>query len=552
VSRDYEALRFSEVATGKELRRIEGAEAASAGMAFAPDGKVLATIAWQTIRLWDVATGKQLGKREAHTGSVSTMAYSPDGKLLASGSSEDGTVRVWDASTGKPLHLLQGHKSYVRAVAIALDGKTVISGGADNTIRFSDAVTGREIRTLSVLSEHDSERGKRGHQILAMRLSADGTTVYSRSMGFEKEGQHTLSAWDVATGKRLFQRLEDTGSSDPFGAFSPDGRFFVSEDGFVTDVATGKHVHSISGMKRVYNLPVFSPSGKLVAFVRRDQPPGADENVFSYSIHLIELATGKDYRAWTVKEFVECLAFSPDGRVLASGSSDTIRLWNVATGQELLRRSGHGVDVTSLAFAPDGRMLASGLRDTTVLAWELAPESWRAGLLPKDLSSKNLTARWADLADSDAAKGQAAVWTLAAAARDSVPFLTEHLRPAAPPDNEKLARWITDLDSAEFADREKASRELERQAELAEPLLRKTLTGDPSPEVRRRIEALLSKLQAPIMSAETLRSIRVIETLEHIATPDARQLLQNLAEGAPEARLTREAKAALARLEKRQ
>jgi RNA polymerase sigma factor (sigma-70 family) len=552
ASRDYETLRFWDIATGKELRRIEGEEAASAGMAFAPDGKVLATIAWQTIRLWDVDTGKQLGKREAHTGSVSTMAYSPDGKLLASGSSEDATVRVWDATTGKLLHRLQGHKSYVREVAFAPDGKTVISGGADNAIRFSDAVTGKEIRTLNVLPEHDPEHGKWGHQILAMRLSADGTTVYARSMGFDKEGQYTLSAWDVATGKRQFQRLEDTGSSDNFGAFSPDGRFFVSENGSVTDVATVKRVYSLSGMERVYNLPVFSPSGKLVAFVRRDQPLGTDVNVYSYSIRLLELATGKEYRAWTVQEFIECLAFSPDGRVLVSGSSEAIRLWNVATGQELLRRSGHGVNVSSLSFAPDGRTLASGLRDTTVLVWALAPESWHAGLPTKDLSAENLTAFWANLADGNAAKGQAAVWTLAASPRDSVPFLAKHLRPAVLPDNEQLARWIADLDSAAFTDRENATRELERQAELAEPLLRKALSGDPSPEVRRRIETLLSKLQRPVKPAGVLRSLRAIEVLEHIATPEARVLLRKLAGGAPEAHLTREAKAALERLHRQQ
>jgi Spy/CpxP family protein refolding chaperone len=137
---------------------------------------------------------------------------------------------------------------------------------------------------------------------------------------------------------------------------------------------------------------------------------------------------------------------------------------------------------------------------------------------------------------------------LAASPRDSVPFLAKHLRPAAPPDNEQLARWIADLDSAVFADRDKATRELERQAELAEPLLRKAVAADPSPEARRRIEALLNKLQGPVTSAGTLRSIRAVEVLEHIATPEAREVLQNLAKGAAEARLTHEAKAALDRL----
>jgi hypothetical protein len=169
----------------------------------------------------------------------------------------------------------------------------------------------------------------------------------------------------------------------------------------------------------------------------------------------------------------------------------------------------------------------------------------------KELPPADLTALWADLASPDAPKGQAAVWTLAAAPRDSVPFLAKHLRPAVLPDNQQLTRWIADLDSAVFADREKASRELERQGELAESRLRKALADNPSPETRRRIEALLNKLQGPITSAETLRSIRTVEVLEHIGSPEARQLLQKLASGAAEARLTRDAKAALERLDRR-
>jgi type IV secretory pathway VirB4 component len=80
---------------------------------------------------------------------------------------------------------------------------------------------------------------------------------------------------------------------------------------------------------------------------------------------------------------------------------------------------------------------------------------------------------------------------------------------------------------------------------------RQGLVGDPSPELRRRLETLLSKLQGPITSTETLRSLRAIEVLEHIATPEARELLQKLARGAPEARLTREAKTAVERLGRR-
>jgi len=85
---------------------------------------------------------------------------------------------------------------------------------------------------------------------------------------------------------------------------------------------------------------------------------------------------------------------------------------------------------------------------------------------------------------------------------------------------------------------------------LAEPALRQALSADPSPEARRRIEGLLEKLAKPLALPETLRGVRAVESLEHIATPEARQVLQKLADGAP-ASLTREAKAALERLAKR-
>jgi hypothetical protein len=109
---------------------------------------------------------------------------------------------------------------------------------------------------------------------------------------------------------------------------------------------------------------------------------------------------------------------------------------------------------------------------------------------------------------------------------------------------------LLDLDSPAFATRRLAFEELSRMDSLAEPALRKALESQPPPEVRRRVQQLLNKLAA-LPSGEHLRALRGLEALERIGTPAAREALEWLASGAPNARLTREAKASLDRLAKR-
>jgi hypothetical protein len=129
-------------------------------------------------------------------------------------------------------------------------------------------------------------------------------------------------------------------------------------------------------------------------------------------------------------------------------------------------------------------------------------------------------------------------------------FLKQRLKPSAEVDAKAIRRWIGDLDNDEFAVREKASRELEKFGPEAELVYRQVLAGEPSPEVRRRLEALLNRPSLPIRSAEVLRFLRAVTILERIASPDARSVLEDLAKRAPGAWQTREAKAALSRLER--
>jgi hypothetical protein len=242
------------------------------------------------------------------------------------------------------------------------------------------------------------------------------------------------------------------------------------------------------------------------------------------------------------------MAFSPDGQLLALGDADgTLRLCLAATGKELKRLPGHRSGITRLAFAPDGRTLATGSWDTTALVWDVSHLIGRREKSPAALGASQLEALWTDLASDDAAKAYRAIHELAAASGQSVPFLAQRVRPRAASTDERIVQLIGELDNEQFEAREKAAAELAGLEKQAEPLLRKTLASRPSAEVSRRIEALLNQLQGPVTFPEAVRLLRTIEVLEQAATPEARQHLQKLAAGTSEARLTREAKASLAR-----
>ena len=289
----------------------------------------------------------------------------------------------------------------------------------------------------------------------------------------------------------------------------------------------------------------FSPDGKVLA----TESNGDD------CIRLSDAATGNELRrikrissAESAREWRRAPAiFSPDGRTLASpGTSDgVIYLYETATGQCRHELRGHVGGVSQVAYSADGRRLVSGGHDSTALLWNLSapPECGAAANKPEAL--------WDELASSDAKRGYGAVRALSAGGAATAALFRTKLRPAAPADPKRLKKLINDLNNDDFEVREAASADLARLSEMAAPALEAAVRTDTSAETRRRAGELLDGLTEAHPSPQLLRTIRAVETLERMNTPEARDILKSLAAGALQAHMTQEAKATLDRLAKR-
>jgi WD40 repeat protein len=557
-------------------------------LAFTPDGKGLAVGDTEGISLWDAGTGRQRYRLSGWS-EGRAIALSPDGSHLAC-AGMDGLIELWDLRVPKGPRLLTGSCHRITGAVLMPDGGTAAVSSADGTLALFDIRSGRRLRELvpcdadrmsvSVSGDGKLLAGANGGTLPTMwdvsrglQILPDLPQCLTSSVAFAPGGRVLAAAhaeggialWDRAIGETRHLRTDAGGEEFPWSfSWSADGRSlavaYMWKPWRLWDIRHGRVRAGWEDRGAPARSVAFSPDGRLLATGEED------------IIRIWEMAGGGEVYSMRGRlGLVHALAFSADGRTLAAGSAQgfrptgfgcfaqfqpgadadcAIRLWGVHTGEQLRSLPGHEGPAHYLAFSGDGTTLVSASTDRTVIAWDVSAVT-RRSRPQANLSDNRLAALWADLASPDAARAQRAVGVLLGSPTTAVPFLEKALPPAAPPRPERVAAIIADLDHIEFPRREAASRELEKLGEPACPALRRALAANPSPEAKRRLGQLLPGIEAEAPSPEWLRGVRVLQVLEGIGTPEGRRVLAGLARGAAASRLTQEAQAALRRLERR-
>ncbi len=430
--------RIWDAQTGQELLRLVGKEPVLV-VKFSPDGKFILTAgADKLVRLWDSQTGAELRQYAGHDDSITDAAFSPDGQWIVS-SSKDKTARIWEMATGMNIRILS-HNSGIEMAVFSPDGHFILTGGDDGVARLWNAQTGVELKqfvghTGPVISGTFSPDGKTvatgskddtvkiwnvdlelGPRSIAgnlpgdlsdFEISPDGlsvllgiTTPPARlidlktgeerlnfaspeylsgnptitDVAISPDGKWAATAeitkarlWNMETGQEVRQFVE--GDEIIIGLdFSPDSQYIVTAGNSIArlwEVQTGRKIR-LFPTTHWARVVAFSPDGKYLATGHYYDYPDT---------WLWDVSSGWNMQMFCCQDrlqYIRDVAFSPDSRFVISAGDSAAHLWSVETGAEIRRFTIPGAKVYAAVFSHDGKYIATGSDDKTARIWDVA------------------------------------------------------------------------------------------------------------------------------------------------------------------------------------
>ena len=432
--------------TGKEEHKVKGLKGHPGTIAFSPDGKILAVVSIEydhkysgrfititgkgEINLFDVRTWKEFLKI-TNLGPVTSIAFNPTGRVLLIGGmvrEPDGAfpgVKLFDLQTGKSVNLPTSGEDFSGAVdslVLSRDGRLLAFRAGPTIVQLLDTQAWKVKQTWDANSTGNAiERPVNRFvlsvkRMLAVAFSADGRTLAGET------DQGEIRLWDPRTGE-VKNQLANEGDDPSLVAVSTDGKSFaevsndkvliwdagggakrnvplpgnrpisavaLSADGQILAIGSGKDVtlltpsgavaKTLNGRQGSVNRLAFSDDGRTLA--------SADENG---AMEIWNVPNARLDKTITARTRVTALRFAPNGKALATAGEDhAVILWNLQTGGAQQRLQKHDAPVNALAFSPDGELLASGGDDRTVVIWEIATGKSRRTLKGHDQTVTSL------------------------------------------------------------------------------------------------------------------------------------------------------------------